>query len=288
MRRASPGIDDITVAVHRDGDRLPDGCDGSPVGLPAVHLVARPAMHRQSGGAGLLEQARVRDGIDLAGVPADADLGRDRHPGRGGRCHRAAHDLGQTLRLQQQSTAGAMLSHFLHRAAGIDVEQTHGGQHWMGQDDLNSRGEVIRLGTEQLDRNRLLVWRDFQITILVAQFRIVPDATGADQLGDNQSGAEAMANAAERHVRRAGHRRQGEAVLNPAATDHQYTVIHIGLDSVFARQCHRFLHPAIGRQAARHWRNLLVLGHCSPLGCISARLARISCRLTLLGVTVET
>jgi len=62
---------------------------------------------------------------------------------------------------------------------------------------------------------------------LVAQVRIMADAPGADQLGDDEPGAQAMADAAERDVGRSRHRRQSQAVFHPAAADHEEPVIQI-------------------------------------------------------------
>ena len=115
--------------------------------------------------------------------------------------------------LVEERRAGARLGHLAHGAAEVDVDEIGAG----GLHHPCRLGHRARLGAEDLDRERVLVAGDAEVT----ECALVPvlDPGAADHLGADESGAEAATLAAERLHADAGHRRENEARRHLDVTD---------------------------------------------------------------------
>ena len=122
------------LATTGNAQRGLHGGHGVVLGLAAVALLARAAVHRDHRDAGVLGGARQAQRVAFAVAPAAAHLQRHRHAvRRAGGDH--GLDDGQRQRLvPHQRRAGPLVAHLLRRATHVDV------------DDLRAAVDVVARG----------------------------------------------------------------------------------------------------------------------------------------------
>ena len=192
---------DVAGRDHRDVDEL-DELGGQPVvGLARVHLAGRARVEREALRAGVDEPRPEVETGPRAVLEAPAHLHRHGH---GDGFRHGGDDPAGAVGLVEQRRAGAGLRDLADGAAEVDVDDVRAG----GDDGRRGLGHVCRLGAEDLDGERPLVFRDTQVAerALVA----VVDAGAAHHLGADETGAVTPTLPPERLHAHARHRREHE------------------------------------------------------------------------------
>ena len=152
--RARP-VDHIAVSPDGNFDGGDDFGDRLPVRLAAVALFARAPVHGECGGAGGGQRARHRHGVAGIIIPAKTNFRRDRH------VHSVRHrgDAGGRLRhgTQERRTV-AVFDDFRDGTAHVEVNDIRARL----RDDLRRLRQFLRNVSEELDRDRMLIFRQRQ------------------------------------------------------------------------------------------------------------------------------
>ena len=112
-------VHDIAVGDDRDRDGVLHRPDRRPVGATLVELTPRAAVDHHHAHPGAFGPLRQFGGVEVAVIPAQPGLQRDRH------LHRARHRLDQPQRqvqVAQQGRSAQARRHPLGRAAHVDVD----------------------------------------------------------------------------------------------------------------------------------------------------------------------
>ena len=204
------GGPDVPRAQDGDRHRRLDRTHQLPARPAGVHLIPRPAMERDRRRSPRLGGARDLDAVHLGVVPARPDLDRDRHRDRAAD---GAHRLLDPARVAAERGARAGAADLLHRARHVDVDDPGAGAHR----HLGATGEHVRLGREDLHRERVLV--RLAIEVALGLERSVDEPVGAHHLGVREARAHGAADGAERAVGDAGERCEEEPAGERVGTD---------------------------------------------------------------------
>ena len=138
------GAHHIAVANDRDGNRVFHLADDLPIHRGSVHLLPGPAMNRHGISPGGFGHLGKFHGVDVAVIPALAELDGDRDAA--GLLHRAYNAFGP-VRLQHQGAAAAVAGNFGGGAAHVDIQP--GGGILLGQ--LGRARHGLRFIAKKLD-----------------------------------------------------------------------------------------------------------------------------------------
>jgi hypothetical protein len=171
---------------------------------------AGAAVQGQHRNAGLLGHARDGQRILVFAVPAGAELQGDRHVDRPH--HRFQDALHQVFVLQQGRTA-PVVAHFLDRAAHVDVDDLGAAL----DVEPGAVGQVFRVGAGDLHRLRLHL--AFVIGTARTLFAGPQARVGSGHLRHRITGAELLAQLAERTVGHPGHGGDEDIVAKKMGTN---------------------------------------------------------------------
>ena len=192
---------DVAGSDHRNVDELDELGSQPVVGLARVHLAGRARVKREALRAGVDEPRPELETGPRTVLETAAHLHRH---GNGDGFRHGGDDPAGAVGLVEQRRAGPGLRHLADGAAEVHVDDVGA----CGDDGRRGLGHVRRLGAEDLDGQRPLVFRDSQIAerALVA----VVNAGATHHLGADETGAVAPALPPERLHAHARHRREHE------------------------------------------------------------------------------
>ncbi len=149
---------------------------------PRVALRGVARVDAEPGDASLVHQpVRERDAATIAGAQARSQLDRNwQAAATSGR----ARDRDGPVRVFEQRHAGAGFAHLRDRTAHVQVDQVGARR----RDPLGRRGHHVRVGPEQLHRDRVLVGMNPQ-QLATGPLVAVVDGEARDHLRDDQAGA---------------------------------------------------------------------------------------------------
>ena len=229
--------EDVSVARHRDVERVLDPADDAPVGLAAVILLPRAPVHGDHRSARFLHAQGERHRVHRMGfVETDAHLDGDRFAGR---FHRRLHQFLCQRRALQQRRTFAVLDDLRHGAAHVEVDADVRAVFQLFRRELQHQW----FGTEQLDAHRTFALMDAQQVFRVGVAVIQP--LRGDHLREGHRSALFEADAPERAVRhpRQGRQREGGFPLR----QHGLQGFDFVLDAVDRQRHHQAGHHGVRR-----------------------------------------
>jgi hypothetical protein len=158
-------------------DCLHDRADAGKIDRAAEALLARAAVDKNRGDAGVFEHAGQIGSGEVVVVPAETHFGGD---GNFDSLHHAAHEMGGFVEFGHHRGTTADAADFAHRAAHVDV---HGGD----ADGFEIDGGVAHFfgdGAEELDGERTVSGTGFDEFEGLGLF--FQERAGIDQIGGRE------------------------------------------------------------------------------------------------------
>ncbi len=191
---------DVAIADDRDGDGVGDLADDVPVGEAGVALGAGSAVDGDGGHAAVLKAGGDFEGVDLGGVPADADFGGDGDASGADGVGDTAGDAFEEGAVAEEGGATVFGDDFVDGAAEVDVDEVG----LFAVDDFaGGFAHAFAIGAEELDADGALGL--IKLGVVAGAFVGLEDAFGGDEFGDHDIGAEFFAEATKDLVRHACH-----------------------------------------------------------------------------------